>query len=58
MFLISLSRPAVAHLVVAVEELCELLADPEVRLLAGLLRETLQLVDVAVAAVLEREPGV
>ena len=50
--------PAVAHLVVAVEELCELLADPEVRLLAGLLREALQLVDVAVAAVLEREPGV
>ena len=50
--------PAVTHLVVAVEELSELLADPEVRLLAGLLREALQLVDVAVAAVLEGEPGV
>ena len=46
------------YLVVAVQLLCELLADPQVRLLASLLTQTLQLVDKSVTSVLEREPRV
>ena len=46
------------HLVVAVKLMSELLADAQVSLLAGLLGQALQLIDVAVAIVLEGKPAV
>ena len=46
------------RLVVAVELVCELLADFEVNLLAGLLGQAFQLVDIAVSVILEGEPAV
>ena len=48
----------VTHLVVAVKLMCQLLADTQVSLLAGLLGQTLQLIDIAVSVVLEGKPAV
>ena len=46
------------HLVVAVKLMCQLLADTQVSLLAGLLGQTLQLIDIAVSVILEGKPAV
>ena len=47
-----------SYLVIAVQLVGELLAHTEVRLLAGLLGQSLQLIDIAVSVVFECKPAV